>query len=47
MNMAAEGEVPPKMMREHQSGYDGFIWMMKWGAILSFITAMLVMWIIS
>ncbi len=45
--MAADGESPQKVMREHQSGYDGFVWMMKWGAILSFITAMLVMWIIS
>ncbi|HZF93524.1 MAG TPA: aa3-type cytochrome c oxidase subunit IV [Allosphingosinicella sp.] len=45
--MAAEGDAHPKMIREHQSGYDGFIWMMKWGAVLSFIVAMLVMWIIS
>jgi hypothetical protein len=45
--MAVEGEVPEKMMREHRSGYDGFVWLMKWGAILSFIIAMLVVFLIA
>jgi hypothetical protein len=45
--MAADSDTPPKMMREHQSGYDGFIGMMKWGAIVSFIIAMFVVWLIS
>ena len=45
--MAAEGEAHPKMLREHQSGYDGFIWMMKWGAVAAFIVAMLVMYLIA
>jgi hypothetical protein len=45
--MAAEGEVPEKMMREHASGYAGFLAMMKWGAILSFIIAILVMFLIA
>lgn len=45
--MAAEGEIPEKMIREHRSGYDGFVAMMKWGAILSFITALIVMYLIS
>ncbi|HYJ29903.1 MAG TPA: hypothetical protein VEW25_06125 [Allosphingosinicella sp.] len=40
--MAAEGEAPENMVRDHRSGYEGFVSLMKWGAILSFITAMLV-----
>jgi|GEM_PF-2803124 len=45
--MAAEGEFPERMVREHRSGYEGFVALMKWGAILSFITAILVMFLIS
>jgi hypothetical protein len=45
--MAAEGEVPERMVREHRSGYEGFVTLMKWGAILSFVTGILVMFIIS
>ncbi|HEX8644665.1 MAG TPA: aa3-type cytochrome c oxidase subunit IV [Allosphingosinicella sp.] len=45
--MAAEGEVPEKMMREHTSGYEGFLSMMKWGAIISFVAAILVILVIS
>jgi di/tricarboxylate transporter len=45
--MAAEGEVPERMLRAHRSGYDGFVWMMKWGAVLSFIVALIVIAIIS
>jgi hypothetical protein len=45
--MAAEGEVPERMLREHRSGYEGFVGLMKWGAILSFITAILVMLLIA
>ena len=45
--MAAEGEVPERVLREHRSGYDGFVALMKWGAILSLITALLVIVIIS
>lgn len=45
--MAAEGEAPEKMLKEHRSGYDGFVSLMKWGTILSFIAAMLVVLIIS
>ena len=45
--MAAEGEIPERMVREHRSGYEGFVALMKWGAILSFITAILVMFLIS
>ena len=45
--MAAEGEIPERMMREHRSGYEAFVAMMKWGAILSLITALIVVLIIS
>lgn len=45
--MAADSDTPKGMTRDHQSGYDGFIAMMKWGAVLSFIVAMLVVWLIS
>ena len=45
--MAAEGEIPERMVREHRSGYEGFVALMKWGAILSFIAAILVMFLIS
>lgn len=45
--MAAEGEVPERMMREHRSGYDGFVALMKWGAVVSFVTAILVMFVIA
>lgn len=45
--MAADSDTPQGMTRDHQSGYDGFIAMMKWGAVLSFIIAMLVMYMIA
>jgi hypothetical protein len=45
--MAAEGEVPERMLRDHRSGYDGFVTLMKWGAVLSFIVALIVIAIIS
>jgi hypothetical protein len=45
--MAAEGEVPERMLREHQDGYHGFVGLMKWGAILSFIAAIVVMFLIA
>jgi len=45
--MAVEGEAPEKMLRVHRSGYDSFVWIMKWGAVISFIVAMLVMYLIA
>jgi hypothetical protein len=45
--MAAEGEVPEKMMRDHRSGYEGFVTLMKWGAIVSLLSALFVILIIS
>lgn len=44
--MAAEGEVRNDV-RAHEKSYSGFIKMMKWGTILSFITAMLVVFLIA
>ncbi|MDP8993534.1 MAG: aa3-type cytochrome c oxidase subunit IV [Pseudomonadota bacterium] len=45
--MAAEGEVPEKMVRDHRRGYEAFVALMKWGAIVSLITTLFVILIIS
>ena len=45
--MAVEGEAPEKMLRDHRSGYTGFVHLMKWGAIISFVAAMLIIVVIS
>lgn len=45
--MAAEGEVPERMVREHQSGYDGFVSLMKWGTAISLVTALFVILLIA
>ena len=45
--MAAEGEVPERMVREHRSGYDGFVSLMKWGALISLLTALFVILLIA
>ena len=45
--MAAEGEVPERVVRDHRSGYEGFVTLMKWGAILSFLIGILVMFLIA
>ena len=44
--MAAEVETQEEI-RSHEKSYSAFSAMMKWGTILSFITAMLVVLIIS
>lgn len=44
--MAADGEAT-KEMRAHESSYVRFLFMMKWGTILSLITGFLVILIIS
>ena len=44
--MAAEGELDKEMIT-HRRGYDGFIALMKWGAIISIVTALIVIFIIS
>ncbi len=45
--MAVEGEAPEKMLRDHRSGYTGFVHLMKWGTIICFIAAMLIIVVIS
>ncbi|MEA3018344.1 MAG: hypothetical protein QOI38_3066 [Sphingomonadales bacterium] len=45
--MAAEGEVPERMVRDHRSGYEGFVSLMKWGALISIIVAFIVIFLIS
>ncbi|HEX8526743.1 aa3-type cytochrome c oxidase subunit IV [Allosphingosinicella sp.] len=45
--MAAEGEVPEQMLKEHWSGYERFIRLVKWTAIASFIATFLVILVIS
>lgn len=44
--MAAEGEITTDM-KAHKSGYSMFVGMMKWGTIISFILAMIVVLIIA
>ena len=44
--MAADGDVPSEI-KAHASGYSLFVAIMKWGAIISFILAMIVVLLIS
>lgn len=44
--MAAESEIPGEM-QAHESSYSRFLWMMKWGAIVSLALALIVVLIIS
>jgi hypothetical protein len=44
--MAVEGELEKEAI-VHRQGYDGFISLMKWGTILSAITAMIVVFVIA
>ena len=43
--MAAEGDA--KELNVHRAGYAQFVSLFKWGAIVSFITAMLVVFLIA
>ena len=43
--MAAEGDA--KELNVHRTGYDRFVGLMKWGALASFLTAMLVVFLIA
>jgi hypothetical protein len=36
-----------RAVRSHQNSYDRFTGLMKWGAIISFLTGLLVIFIIS
>jgi hypothetical protein len=44
--MAAEGEVQ-KEVATHRKGYLGFLEMMKWGAAISFVVALIVIFLIA
>ncbi|HEY0113562.1 MAG TPA: aa3-type cytochrome c oxidase subunit IV [Allosphingosinicella sp.] len=44
--MAADLDLEKETVTHHR-GYEGFLAMMKWGAILSFITAMVVVFLIA
>ncbi len=43
--MAAEGDV--KELNVHRVGYDRFVGLMKWGAVICFVTALIVIFLIS
>ena len=43
--MAAEGEME-KEVGTHRKGYEGFVALMKWGAIISVVTALVVILLI-
>jgi hypothetical protein len=45
--MAVEGEAPENLVRDHRSGYNGFVHLMAWGAGLSFVAAMVVIALIA
>ena len=44
--MAADREIQNEI-KPHVKSYDQFIWMMKWGTIISFIVGAIVVLIIS
>lgn len=44
--MAAEGEID-REVRRHESSYGLFVGLMKWGTILSVITAVIVIFVIA
>lgn len=43
--MAAEGEMEKEVVT-HRKGYEGFLFLMKWGAIISVITGLIVILLI-
>ncbi len=46
MDMAAEGDAQTEIV-SHKEGYLSFIAMMKWGAIISFVTGLIVIFLIA
>ncbi len=44
--MAAQGDLDKEVV-VHRRGYEGFVGLMKWGAIASFVIAMIVVFLIS
>lgn len=43
--MAAEGEIEKETIA-HRKGYEAFLFMMKWGAIISMVTGLIVVLLI-
>ncbi|HEX8573297.1 MAG TPA: aa3-type cytochrome c oxidase subunit IV [Allosphingosinicella sp.] len=43
--MAAEGEIETDVV-DHKKGYEGFIFLMKWGAIISIVIGLVVILLI-
>jgi hypothetical protein len=43
--MTAEGELEKEVVT-HRKGYEGFIFLMKWGAIISVVTGLIVILLI-
>jgi len=43
--MAAEGEIEKEVI-VHRKGYEGFIFLMKWGAIVSLVLGLIVVLLI-
>ncbi|MGZ8285738.1 MAG: aa3-type cytochrome c oxidase subunit IV [Allosphingosinicella sp.] len=43
--MAAEGEIEKETIA-HRKGYESFIFLMKWGAIISIVTGLIVILLI-
>ena len=44
--MAAEGEIDKEVIT-HRKGYEGFVFLMKWGAIVCVVVALIVILLIS
>lgn len=43
--MAAEGEMEKEVVT-HRKGYEGFLFLMKWGTIVSLVTGLIVILLI-
>jgi hypothetical protein len=43
--MAAEGEIEKEIIT-HRKGYEGFLFLMKWGAIISIVLGLIVILLI-
>ncbi|MEA3011038.1 MAG: hypothetical protein QOJ91_2730 [Sphingomonadales bacterium] len=43
--MAAEGEIEKEVI-VHEKGYEGFLFMMKWGAIIALVAGFIVILLI-
>jgi hypothetical protein len=43
--MAAEGDIEKEAVA-HRKGYEGFLFLMKWGAIISIVTGLIVVLLI-